>query len=186
MEAVKEDDIDKLFLQMKSKLQDELEQEEQIHQDLVIFQGTGFTIKLPPEFKQENKEQIRKIFTTKNKPDTVLTHIQEQAGFTFQPARLNTMKLDLDSASKLMRQTLEQADAKNVFYEQGQISGYLPIVWFDYKSFAADERVYNILFLFSVEEQLIIGTFYCIFKNYDKWKPRVLNMLKLIKQEENI
>ncbi|WP_277406924.1 hypothetical protein [Lacrimispora xylanisolvens] len=59
--------------------------------------------------------------------------------------------IDLESERERIRQILKQADGKNVFYDQGTISGTVPVLWFDYKSFAADERVYNMMFLFVSE-----------------------------------
>ena len=74
-------------------------------------------------------------------------------------------------------------DRKNVFYEEGQVSGSLPVLWFDYKSFAADERVYNLMFLFRAGERLLLGTFFCVFRDYDRWKPEVLRVLKTVREE---
>ena len=83
-----------------------------------------------------------------------------------------------------MIQILKRADEKNVFYDQGNISGNVPMVWFDYKSFAADERVYNMMFLILSDRKMMVGTFYCIFKDYDKWRPVILRMLETIQTEE--
>ena len=40
------------------------------------------------------------------------------------------------------------------------------------------------MFLFLSGEMVIMGTFYCIFRDYDRWKPVILDMLRTIHSEE--
>ena len=45
---------------------------------------------------------------------------------------------------------------------------------------AGDERVYNVLFFFQAGDRNILGTFYCLFEEYDRWKPMVWEMMQSI------
>ena len=185
MEEVQDDDIDKVFLQIQKELQ-------KIEPDTKKpggepsgwseFHGPGFTMKIPGNFEETGKKKAASVFFSKNRPEMILVNPHEHAGLTFQTAILeNGMNvIDLESERERIRQILKQADGKNVFYDQGTVSGTVPALWFDYKSFASDERVYNMMFLFLSEGKLIIGTFYCIFKDYDRWKPKILTMLNTI------
>lgn len=189
MEEVQDDDIDKVFLQIQKELQ-------KIEPDTKKpggessgwseFHGPGFTMMIPGGFEEVGREKAAWVFFSKNRPELIFINPHEHAGLTFQTAILeNGMNvIDLESERERIRQILKQADGKNVFYDQGTVSGTVPVLWFDYKSFAADERVYNMMFLFVSEGELIIGTFYCIFKDYDRWKPKILTMLNTRQTEE--
>ena len=84
------------------------------------------------------------------------------AGFTFQAleAEADLPVDDMEKAGNTAREVLRRADVKTVFYEQGQaLAGR--VHWFDYKSFAKDGAVYNLMFLFPAETKVMMGTFYC-------------------------
>ncbi|WP_024292939.1 hypothetical protein [Lacrimispora indolis] len=189
MEEVHDDDIDKVFLQIKKELKrikPKAKRRGGEPSGWPEFYGPGFVLKIPGGFEEIGKEKAASVFFSKNRPEMFLLNPHEHAGLTFQTARLEGGKavIDLEAERERICQILKQADGKNVFYDQGNVSGKRPVLWFDYKSFAADERVYNMMFLFLSEEKLIIGTFYCIFKDYDRWKPKILTMLGTIQTEE--
>lgn len=189
MEEVKDGDVDKLFLQVQKELQKIKSEVKEPYKELTgwpEFHGPGFALKIPNGFEEIGRKKAASIFFSKNRPEMVLVNPQEYAGLTFQTARLEQgiSVLKLEDEGEQIRQILKQADGKNVFYDQGSVSGDTPALWFDYKSFAADERVYNLMFLFLSDEKFMIGTFYCMFQDYDRWKPIILKMLKTIQTEE--
>jgi hypothetical protein len=189
MEEVQDDDIDKVFLQIQKEMQKiKLETKERGGEPSgwSEFNSSGFTIKIPSGFEEIGRKKAASVFFSKNRPEMILVNPYEHVGLTFQTAILECGKTfkDLEAERERILRILKQADGKNVFYDQGNVSGNIPALWFDYKSFAADERVYNMMFLFLSEGKLIIGTFYCIFKDYDRWKPKILTMLGSIQTEE--
>ncbi|WP_077612642.1 hypothetical protein [Clostridium sp. Marseille-P2415] len=189
MEEVKDDDIDKVFLQIQKelhKIKSETKERGRESSGWPEFYGPGFLLKIPAGFEEIRREKAASVFFSKNRPEMVLVNSHEHAGLTFQTARLENERavMNLEDERERMRQILKRADEKNVFYDQGNVSGNIPVAWFDYKSFAADERVYNMMFLFLSEGKLMIGTFYCIFKDYDRWRPKILKMLGTIQTEE--
>jgi len=189
MESVKEHDIDKLFLQMQRELLKEEKTELiELQENLAEFRVNGFSISLPIEFQEAKWAVVKTIFLSKNRPDVILVHSIEPVGFTFQAIDWtgDCMESDLSLIMKQIQETLKLTDGKQVFYDEGQLNNDVPVVWFDYKSFAIDERIYNIMFLFMKEGQLVIGTFYCVFKDYEKWKARVLEILSTIKAGEEL
>lgn len=189
MEEVKDDDIDKMFLQLQKelkKIKPETELQGNRPQERSGLHGPGFVLELPNGFEEIDRDKAASIFYSKNRPEIVLINQFEHAGITIQTVILENeiTSMDLEGERERVRQIVRQADGKNVFYDQGNIPGDTPVMWFDYKSFAADERVYNMMFLFLSGGKLVIGTFYCIFKDYDRWRPIILNMLGTIRTEE--
>lgn len=150
-----------------------------------VFHGQGFCMELMEGFQKTDEGMAGSAFLSRYRPEKLYIYPGEHAGFTFQTLRVKEISGNrtMEQLRGELRRILMHADHKTVFYEEGQVSGDLPVLWFDYKSFAADERVYNLMFLFQVGDDLILGTFYCIFKNYDRWKPEVLRVLKTIREE---
>lgn len=189
MEEINDDDIDKMFLQLQKelkKIKPEAGEQEDGPQERPGFHGPGFVLEIPAGFKETDRDKATTIFFSKNRPEVLLVNPLKHAGLTFQTATLENeiSVMDLEHERERIRQIVKQADGKNVFYDQGAVSGDTLALWFAYKSFAADERVYNMMFLFLSGGKLIIGTFYCIFKDYDRWRPIILNMLGTIRTEE--
>ncbi|MDW2800128.1 hypothetical protein RZO55_21375 [Clostridium boliviensis] len=190
MEEIKGNYIDKDFMQLQKELDKiELEAEDRVAESkkLKWFPSIGFALDVPAGFLEADREKSTLIYFSKNRPDLVLIYPSAHAGLTFQTGILEnkTYAMDLYHERERMCQILSQADGKNVFYDQGNVTGNLPVVWFDYKSFAGAERVYNMMFLILSNGKLIIGSFNCIFKDYEKWRPVILKMLKTIQTEED-
>ncbi len=150
-----------------------------------VFYGPGFRMNLIEGFQKTKEDAEDSVFLSGYRPKTRFVSPGRHAGFTFQT--LNTEEIpgneNLESLRKELRRILMRSDRKTVFYEEGQVSGDIPVFWFDYKSFAAEERVYNLMFLFRAGEHRILGTFYCIFQDYDRWKTEVLRNLGTVREE---
>lgn len=150
-----------------------------------MFHGQGFCIELMEGFYEADEEEAGSVFSSGYRPEKLFICPGRHAGLTFQMLGVGETfeNGNMENLQEELRRILARSDRKTVFYEAGKISGNIPVFWFDYKSFAIDERVYNLMFLFQAGEGLILGTFYCIFRNYDRWKPEVLRMLKTVREE---
>ena len=184
MQAVNDSDVDKMFL----LLQDELKKnsrKERMDTD-IPYHGAGFLIHLPLGFEEAGIDKASAIFYSKNRPDKLFVQSDGHAGITLQPigGKHDLPGEDFECMKDEISRILKRTDRKTVFYEEGTADGSIPVLWFDYKSFAANEPVYNLMFLFLSGEMVIMGTFYCIFRDYDRWKPVILDMLRTIHSEE--
>ena len=77
---------------------------------------------------------------------------------------------------------LENLDDRTVCYDMGQEENEIKVDWLEYKSFAIDGRVYNVLFLFNTGKEKMLGTFYCPFEEYGTWKPMIWDIMQTIKK----
>lgn len=191
MEEINKDNyIDKVFLQLQKRLKNiELEAADSVAESnkLKWFPSIGFALEVPDDFLEADKENSTLIYYSENRPDLVLVHSSAHAGLTFQTAILEnkTYAMDLYHERERICQILRQTDGKNVFYDQGNVTGNLPVIWFDYKSFSGDEWIYNMIFLILSSGKLVIGSFNCIFNDHEKWRPVILKMLKTIQTEDD-
>lgn len=176
MEQVTNDDLDFILLRMKKeKFTEDGDKEGNF--------GMGFSVRIPEEFKRADGENTSDIFWSEKRPEVILTSSKREEGLTFQLLNEEMDGEALLDCRKIVKQLIEQIDGRCVFYDMGEKS---EAVWFDYKSFAENEVVYNLVFLFQTGQRKILGTFFCLFKEYDKWKPIILNMLETIQTKEEI
>ena len=136
-------------------------------------------------FQEIEEDAAGSVFLSGYRPKKLFSSPGRHAGFSLQTFNKEEIpeSEDMEDLREKLRHILMRSDRKTVFYEGGQTSGNIPVFWFDYKSFAADERVYNLMFFFRAGEKLILGTFYCIFQDFDRWKPEVLRVLRTVRKE---
>lgn len=183
MEQVTNDDFDFLLIQMKKKFNVKSGEEQNSMEDEYKEWnfGMGFSVQTPGEFEQTDQETAAEIYWSEKRPKIILTTPEREKGLTFQFLNEEIAGKVLPECGKIVKQLIEQMDERCVFYSMGEESG---AVWFDYKSFAKNEAVYNLIFLFQTGKKKVLGTFFCVFEVYDKWKPMVLKILKTIKLKE--
>lgn len=175
MREISNEDFDSFFLRVKTVLSRE---DEVVSGERINF-NMGFSIEIPKGFSGMEKEGAEEIFRSKNRPPVLFATPDRNAGITFQVLTEQGDRMP-EEYGKKAKQMINQADSRTVFYGKGKEG---KTYWMEYKSFAARERIYNMLFLFRVREKMIMGTFYCLFQNYDIWKPGILHMLHTIKTE---
>ncbi len=171
MEKVERDDYDILLLQIKKQLSKTAKGIEER-----VDTGMGFFIPLPESFHPAKEEEKRKIFWSAERPAVVFLEERKEAGITFQIVEEWKDKEPVECREEFYH-SLEERDGRIVFYEKGEIQGKIPLFWLDYKSFAKREPIYNLAFLFNCKENVVLGTFFCLFKKYDTWKKEMLELL---------
>lgn len=167
------------------------------------------TMRLPADFNKNSGNEAGLGYIIKNRPETVFSSNCKTVHFTFDTADTGADTM-IDVRKKLIN--CIRADYPHyVIYDSGrQEAGEIAVDWFEFRSFASDSEVYNIMFLIpirkdgltvetvSAEEtvsavetvpaevakpkhETIIGTFKCIWRESGTWKPYVLKMLSTIK-----
>ena len=79
-----------------------------------------------------------------------------------------------------IRAALARLDGRTVFYNAGREETGAEVRWLEYKSFAADGRVYNLLFLFRCGDREILGQYFCAFEEYDRLKPLAWEIMRSV------
>lgn len=185
MQSIDDQDVDSIFLVLQRELMKNAGRRDSEEMG-ATFHGPGFSINLPSGFETASNDKASIIYYSKNRPDILFFQPDGHAGITLQPVstKHSFQEENLKTMRDEMRQTLKCADKKIVFYDEGEVIGDICTLWFDYKSFANNGLVYNLMFLFFAGNRVIMGTFYCIFKDYDRWKLDIMDMLRTIHSEE--
>lgn len=150
----------------------------------VLFEGKC-SIMLP-EILSDMDDRDKSIkYRNQNRPQVIKTDINGDITITFSLLpRSDVEEANTPSISAQMEKLyndMKKVWKQNVFYNMGQVMAEdISVAWMDFRSFCMDGSIYNLLFMFQVEEQIVLGNFQCSFPQYDIWKPTVLKLLTTI------
>lgn len=176
MERISENDVD-CFLQQMAQVFAPLPEMGKCREEWRHL--PGFRIWLPGSFQLADRETAEEVFWSEALPEMLYMTEDGTAGITLQ-----TME-DREVSVQEVRQRLERLDERIVCYGSGTEEGRAGVRWLEYKSFAADGRVYNVLFLFRAGGCDRLGTFYCPYEEYGGWKPVVWEIMRTIEEEND-
>lgn len=178
---------DEMILATIKKYERELEREKPLEYQIKIQNKTvelsdreiymDVSMRLPKYFSVKSGDETASGYLIKHHPEIVFSSGCGTVNFTFDRIEREHGQHIRKELMDLMRQRYPQ----NVIYDLGK--GDLReqnYYWFDYKSFATDSDVYNLLFTFPYNEKTVVGTFKCAFRNYAEWKHYVLKMIATI------
>lgn len=180
MEPMNSDDFDSFFLFVKNGIEPQKRGDELPYKDF----GMNFWIRIPNKFEEAKSSDAADIFWSENRPTVIFLTKKKNEGITFQTLKKEELGIDISIYCKKIRDAIDQMDDRTVFYEQGVTGETDRIHWLEYKAFAANERIYRFVFWFQAKDKIVMGTFFCLFKNYNIWKPIVFEMLSTIRMEE--
>ncbi|MFR1905908.1 MAG: hypothetical protein ACLS28_09340, partial [Clostridium neonatale] len=77
---------------------------------------------------------------------------------------------------------IKKTNPANVFYEDGILeANEKNIGYFEFKSSAIDDFLYNFMFFLEFEEKTIMGTFSCRYGEYKEWRDVIFEVLKRVR-----
>ncbi|NRT72220.1 hypothetical protein [Clostridium beijerinckii] len=143
---------------------------------------------IPKDF-EDMPEAARKLkYPSENRPEIIKSN--EDGSITFTLNIIDS-PLDEERVGELkdgMKMIIKKTNPANVFYEDGIIEvDSKNIGFFEFKSYAIDDSLYNLMFLFEFEEKTLMGTFSCRYSDYEEWRDvafQVLKTIKVLKEEK--
>lgn len=181
MERINENDVD-CFLQQMEQMFAVQPKREKIQEEWRHF--PGFIMWIPEAFQQADRETAEEIFWSENLPDILLLTEEKTVGITVQKLKDASIQWDEEAANPVddIKQKLEKIDNRTVCYGTGEEGDGIKVYWLEYKSFASDSRIYNVLFVFRTGKEWNLGTFFCPFEEYEQWKTVVWEIMRTIKE----
>lgn len=188
---------DKVILALRQKYKEITAEHQEIEEDVQIgssripvykedlFHGKC-SVLLPESMRDLSYLESVVKYRNRNRPEIIKTDLEGDASFTFSLLSLdNTEWYKKEGLVRLgeIRRDMKKIWKQNVFYDMGEIqAGMISIAWMDFRTFCLEGSLYNLLFLFDLEKETVLGNFHCGFEQYDKWKMAVLRMLATIQK----
>jgi hypothetical protein len=144
--------------------------------------GDMISVVLPESFIDMPKAAADRKYPYINRPQIIKTSLDTSVNYCFSYFPNESLLPDQPlPLAEDMRTLQKRANPSLVFPEFGQLeNAYFSAAWYDFKSFAADGQLYNIVFLCSVYDKLLHGLFNCRFEDADEWKPVAFQMAEAI------
>lgn len=146
-----------------------------------FFEGE-LKVYIPNTFEEmaENLKELK--YPSSNRPKIIQTDETGGINITFNPI---DSELDEDSVEELkdgMKNIIKKLHPSNVFYTDGveEVEGK-NIGYFEFKSSAIDDFLYNIMFFFEFRGETMMGTFSCIYSDYQEWRDIGFQLMKSVR-----
>lgn len=146
------------------------------------YHELGISILLPESYAIMPSSMARVKYPSETRPELILTSMDTTVNFTFSLIEEDMQPEQLKETADYLAAVLRRINPANIFYEANEeILDDVRIDWFDYKSYAVDEAIYNIMFVVPVMGFILQGTFNCLFDDMEIWKSAMIQMIRSIK-----
>lgn len=186
--------IDSVILALRTKCVEKQAEQQQISDTIHIgvnrislyreeLFGGNCSIMLPEILSDMNARYRMVKYRNQNRPQVIKTDGNADATVTFSLLPMADIENapDISAQMEKLYGDMKKVWKQYVFYDTGQVeAGELPVAWMDFRSFCMDGSIYNLLFIFQAQGQIVLGNFHCSFPQYDTWKPVMLKLLTTI------
>ena len=143
---------------------------------------------IPKDFEDMSIPARKFKYPSENRPEIIKCN---EKGNTCITLKIINSPLDEESVRKLkdgMKVIIKKTNPANVFYEDGVLEvDSKNIGFFEFKGYAIDDSLYNLMFFLEFEGKTLMGTFSCIYKECQEWRDiafQVINTVKVVKEDK--
>ena len=179
---------DEKIIKLRNEYKEQMEQEKtkgnQTSNELINFKeysffDNQFQILLPDYLKPLDQKSLEIKYPSQNRPPIVLSDASNSINFTFNLIQQPLNNEYVGKATHVIKQLIKRVNPGNVFYKEELLQNdRLVMGYFDYKSYAIDDDVYNIAYTLPINNQTMLGTFNCKYSEYQIWRSFVLEVIK--------
>jgi hypothetical protein len=156
----------------------EFEEKEFFYEKLKIY--------IPKDFEDMPIEARKLKYPSESRPEIIKSNEDGSIAITLN---IIDSPLDEERVGELkdgMKMIIKKTNPANVFYEDGIVEvASKNIGYFEFKSSAIDDFIYNLMFFLEFEEKTLMGTFSCLYKDYKDWRDvafKVVNTVRVVKE----
>lgn len=142
---------------------------------------------LPDSFVEMDDKHKKLKYPHEQRPAIVKTDATGAINFTFSYLDEGLTNHWVQELTEGMRDVIKKTNPSHVFYatEVELIHGN-NIGYFEFKSPALDDFIYNIMYFMPLGGKTMMGTFCCLYKDYSKWRDIALQVIRSIRTAEAV
>ncbi|SNS15304.1 hypothetical protein SAMN05446037_100514 [Anaerovirgula multivorans] len=150
-------------------------------EDVEFFDGK-MTMRIPEVFTDMPLEMAKMKYPSEQRPQSIKTNEDGSVNITLSLFDEAIEKDQIKECRNGFRSIIKRMNPSTLFFDNEIMDMEdTKIGYFDYRSPALDDNLYNIMFVRAIDSKLLMGTFNCIFKDMEEWKPVALQMILSIK-----
>ena len=138
---------------------------------------------LPENFVPMLPEIAEVKYFSGKRPDEIYTSLDMSVNFTFTDLGISGNDQDTRLATGLIKQIIKNANPSYEFFEENEdVEKDVIIHRFDFQSYGIDDEAYNIMYIACTGNNLVQGTFSCMYKDRKEWERAALEVIKTVSQ----
>lgn len=142
------------------------------------------SIMLPIVFEEMDEEFKKTKYPNENRPQIIKTSLDGYVNFTFSLFDVDLAEESLPPLKGQMKNMLRKIQPSTLFFEsKDDEANNTKISWFDFKSFALDGTIYNLICIAPIGGKYLHCLFNCKFSEKDLWKPAMIQVVQSITDE---
>lgn len=150
--------------------------------DETDFFDERFKMYIPKEFQDMPLEARKFKYPSENRPEIIRCNEDGSIAVTLKVIDSPLDEEHVEELNKGMKVVIKKTNPANVFFEDGILEvNSKNIGFFDFKSFAIDNSLYNLMFFLEFEGKTLMGTFSCKYSECEEWRDIAFQMVKTIK-----
>lgn len=156
---------------------------ELIHFNKTLLFNDRVSVMLPENFVPMLPEIAEVKYFSGKRPDEIYTSLDMSVNFTFTDLGISGNDQDTRLATGLIKQIIKNANPSYEFFEENEdVEKDVIIHRFDFQSYGIDDEAYNIIYIACTGNNLMQGTFNCLYKDRKEWKRVALEVIKTVSQ----
>lgn len=143
---------------------------------------------LPGNYSIMTESILRLKYPSEYRPQIIYTMEDKKTDFTFNWFSREIKGSESKLAARQFKEILRRTNPALLFYDMQEEMVPLAqdrqaaLTWFDYKSYAIDGQVYNIMYVMPLAKGMLQGTMNCDFAQRDDWKRATLLVMQSIRE----
>lgn len=161
-----------------------------INQVFYEFEETEFfdgnlKMYIPNTFIDMSEEARRFKYPSENRPEIIKCNNTGSIAITLKLVNSPISDEYIEQLKDMMKAVTQRLNPANIYFDEGIIEvNEKQIGYFDYKSSAIDDFLYNFVFLLEFQGNTLMGTFSCSYSEHKQWKDDIVfQIVKTIKIE---
>ena len=136
---------------------------------------------IPKDF-EDMPEGARKFkYPSENRPEIIKCNNDGSIAIAFKLIDSPLNEEYVEKVRDMMKLINKRLNPANIFFDEGILKvKEKNIGYFDFKSSAIDDFLYNFIFLIAFQEKTLMGTFSCGYSDAEEWKDIVLEMVNTL------
>ena len=140
---------------------------------------------IPKDFEEMSQAARKLKYPSESRPEIIKCNEKGNICITL---KVIDNPLDEERVGKLkdgMKVIIKKTNPANVFYEDGVLEvDSKNIGFFEFKGYAIDDSLYNIMFFLEFEGKTLMGTFSCIYKECKEWRDIAFQVIKTVRSSK--
>jgi hypothetical protein len=138
-------------------------------------------IMIPDSFDIMPEEHLKVKYPSEFRPEIILTSDDLSVNLGFTHFKQESTEDELIGVADQLKKMLARSSSEIMFFRQEIIeSTNCMKLYYDFRSQALDEAIYNVQFLTLINSRIMFGMFNCLHRHTDEWYDAAIKMIESV------